>query len=317
MELTNHHKDYALEWLLSDEFKISKQQRDMEQQKQQHRPSQSHKRRASQQHDPVDQYDVDQYAASEEHIAPPPAPPAHYAEAVPLHALEPGDDEMDYRVLFITSVLGLQITSDADSGRNCIVEKCLSRTAQTYIDRDSVMVKVNETVIFGMEYAAIFRILQDAVLRPPVMIQFRTKRAHFNAANGVQKMNGGDGGKKGKKVRGFLKVKIRRGVQLKLQGSYCLVQVGNAKLTSAKLIEHTEPEWNELIIFKNFRPNEGKKAVISVYDQNNSCVGKTECVLPVEFNKLQCDTLPLELFGGLCGIIQLNVIIVLKHTAQK
>lgn len=228
---------------------------------------------------------------------------------------------MDYRVLFITSVLGLQITSDSATGRNCIVEKCLSRTAKTYIDRESVMVKINETVIFGMEYQTIFRILKEAVLRPPVMIQFRTKKANFNPSPSMLQKEAvpkkGKKGKNGKKIRGFLKVKIRRGLQLKLQGSYCLVQVGNAKLTSAKLIEHTDPEWNELIIFKNFRPNEGKVAVVSVFDQNNQCVGKTDCVLPIEFNKLQSDTLPLELFGGLCGIIQLNVIIVLQHTAQK
>ncbi len=285
---------------LSDEFKISKQQREREQQREQNRPSVSHKRRASQQQK-LQHHDV-----VEEHIAPPPAPPGY---------LEPADDEVDYTVSFMTSVLGLQMTSDADSGRNCVVEKCLSRTAQTYIDRDSVVVKVNDAVTLGMEYGAVFRILQDAVLRPPVLIQFRTKKVHYNPI--AVALGDEAKGKKGKKVRGFLKVKIRRGVQLKLQGSYCLVQVGNAKLTSAKLIEHSDPEWNELIIFKNFRPNEGKKAVISVYDQQNSCVGKTECVLPTEFNKLQCDTMPLELFGGLCGIIQLNVIIVLKHTAQK
>jgi len=293
LELTNHHKDYALEWLLSDEFKISKKQREMELQ-QNHRPSQSQKRRASQQQ---------------------PAPDGGDKVEIPQEAAGPKEDEIDYRVKFVTSVLGLQISSD-DGGRNCIVEKCLSRTAKTYIERDSVVVAVNDTVTLGMEYGAIFRILQRAAMSPPITIQFRCKKAHFNGG-AVEEANGPGVGKKGKKTRGFLKVKIGRGVQLKMAASYCLVQVGNAKLTSAKLIEHTDPQWDELIIFKNFRPNEGKTAVISVFDQNNQCVGKTDCVLPVHFNTLQCDTLPLELFGSLCGIIQLTVIIVLKHTAPK
>ena len=68
------------------------------------------------------------------------------------------------------------------------------------------------------------------------------------------------------------------------------------------------------LIFKNFRPNEGKTAVITVYTDKNKCVGRAETVLPIEFDRLHSDSRMLTLQDEVSEIIQVHVVIVDKHT---
>ena len=294
LELTNNHKDYALEWLLSDEFKLSKQA--MEEQKKK-APVQQKQRTPSPPPPPAFQMPL-QLAPKE----PPPvlALPAYHSESLSLPLTLPGADEVDYRVSFASSLLGLQLTCSAEArsmGSECVVEQCLGKTAKRFVDAASLVVAVGDVVVLGMAYAETLLVLRHALLSPPVTLRLRAK-------------------KKRHKRRGFLKVKVVRGVRLKQRGSHCLVQVGNAKLSSAKLDAYgdTQPLWNETLIFKNFRPNAGKTAVITVYSHKNGCVGRAECVLPTEFNRLHSEAPMLTLQDELCGIIQLHVVIVDKHT---
>ena len=82
------------------------------------------------------------------------------------------------------------------------------------------------------------------------------------------------------------------------------------------------PEWQEMLTFKNFRPDEGKKGVVTVYDHStilkDKKIGTAEYEIPLSFNKLQRDTLELKSSKGkLAGVIILNTIIVHKSNSIR
>lgn len=158
--------------------------------------------------------------------------------------------------------------------------------------------------------------VRDAVKQgarhPPLKIMFRVKLN--NVGKQKKKQFGNE--------RGYLKVKVVAGVQLKHRASYCVVQVGNARLSTREVQRNEHPEWQEMLTFKNFRPDNNKSAVVSVYDHStilkDKKIGTVEYVLPVEFNKLQRDTLELKTSKGkLSGVIILNTIIVHKTNSIK
>jgi len=335
LELTNNHKDYALEWLLSDEFKLSKQA--MEEQKQKEREERLRQQRDSivrpasatpTNKAPQMRYNNNNNHNELEHTPSPPPPPAFqmnemaqlkqpppvkpFVKPLPAyHSLslaltDPEADECDYRVTFTSSTLGLLLSDCADSAQfqsesQCVVEQCLGKTAKHFVDVSSKMVAVGDIVVLGMAYAETVHILRDALKHPPLTLQLRTKMKPKKLP-------------KNKKRRGFLKVKVVTAKGLRVRGSHCLVQVGNAKLSSAKLEGDTEVRWDETLIFKNFRPNEGKSAVITVYSETAKCVGRCECVLPTQFNRLCSEARMLRWKDELCGAIQVHIVLVEQHT---
>ena len=60
-------------------------------------------------------------------------------------------------------------------------------------------------------------------------------------------------------------MKVVAGVQLKKRASYCVVQVGNARLSTREVPRDEHPEWQEMLTFKNFRPDAGKKGGVTGY----------------------------------------------------
>eukprot|EP01083_Nonionella_stella_P022201 61413_1 len=230
--------------------------------------------------------------------------------AQPNH-MEAAADEFDYDVTFTTSVLGLELYPDKE-GKNCIVGKCLSKTSKKFVDPSSIIVAVNDVWVAGMSYDMVRDAIKQAAKYPPLKIQFRVKMKDI----GKKKDNAG------MNERGYLKVKVVAGVQLKHRASYCVVQVGNARLSTREVPRDEHPEWQEMLTFKNFRPDVGKKATVTVYDHStilkDKKIGTTEYEIPTRFNKLQRDTLELKSSKNkLSGVLILNTIIVHKSNSIR
>eukprot|EP00483_Globobulimina_turgida_P001838 UN01840 len=167
--------------------------------------------------------------------------------------------------------------------------------------------------VAGMSYDMVRDAIKQAAKYPPLKMQFRVKMKD------IGKKKGGGGGMND---RGYLKVKVVAGVQLKHRASYCVVQVGNARLSTREVPRNEHPEWQEMLTFKNFRPDQGKKAVVTVYDHStilkDKKIGVTEYELPTHFNKLQRDTLELKSSKKkLSGVVILNTIIVHKSNSIR
>merc|ERR1712228_398984 len=243
--------------------------------------------------------------AMEDAIAPPPPPPPQeesHKDAKP--------DEFDYDVTFTTSVLGLELYPDRD-GKNCIVGKCLSKTSKKFVDPSSIIIAVNDMWVQNMSYDMVRDAIKQAAKYPPLKIQFRVKMKDIG-----KKKNAGIN------ERGYLKVKVVAVVQLKHRASYCVVQVGNARLSTQEVQRDEHPEWQEMLTFKNFRPDAGKKATVTVYDHStilkDKKIGTTEYEIPTQFGKLQRDTLELKSSKGkLSGVVILNTIIVHKSNSIR
>ena len=225
---------------------------------------------------------------------------------------DPKIDEFDYDVTFRTSQLGLVLHPDHDN-RNCIVDKCLSKTTKAFVHPSSIIVAVNDVWVAGMTYDMILHAIKQAAKSPPLKIQFRVKKMNNNMVN----KNGKNNGKNGQE-RGYLKIKVVAGVELRQRGSYCVIQVGNARLSTKEVHRHVNPAWQETLTFKNFRPDQGKKAIVTVYDHSDLVrdkkVGTSSYELPIGFDTLQRNTLELKSTRGkLSGGIILNTIIIHKR----
>jgi len=245
-----------------------------------------------------------------------PKVPRKGQEQLEVAQMESKPDEFDYDVTFTTSVLGLELYPDRD-GKNCIVGKCLSKTSKKFVDPSSMIVAVNDMWVAGMSYDMVRDAIKQAAKYPPLKIQFRVKMNNIGK-NKERAMNG----KEAFNERGYLKVKVVAGVQLKHRASYCVVQVGNARLSTREVQRDEHPEWQEMLTFKNFRPDEGKKATVTVYDHStilkDKKIGSAQYEIPTAFNKLQRDTLELKNNKGkLSGVIILNTIIVHKSNSIR
>jgi len=141
---------------------------------------------------------------------------------------------------------------------------------------------------------------------PPLSITFRSK-----INNVVNNHNGNPP----VQARGYLKIKVLSGLKLKSRVSYAMLQVGLAHLSTRQLSSSDHPEWNEMITFKNFRPDNNKKGLISVFDHSalfkDKLIGEAEFQLPTRFNDVQRDTINLiDKKGKIVGEIILNSIVV-------
>ncbi|ETO24171.1 hypothetical protein RFI_12989, partial [Reticulomyxa filosa] len=230
----------------------------------------------------------------------------------------PLPDEFDYEVVFTESVLGMELSPDPD-GKNCIVTRCMSEIAKAHVDPGSLIISINDVWVAGLSYDAVRDTVKSAAKHPPLTITFR------------EKVNRGGGGHHAEE-RGYLKVKVVAGIQLRHPGSYAVVQVGSARLSTHTVTRNEHPEWNEMITFKNFRPDPNKSFVFAVISITlgifnlffysvyliDKLIGQAEFHLPLELNKLQRDTLDLiSSKGKLAGVIVLNSIIVSRDNTVK
>ena len=191
------------------------------------------------------------------------------------------------------------------------IDFVLSKTSKKFVDPSSIIVAVNGVWVAGMSYDMVRDAIKQAAKCPPLKMQFRVKMNNIGKKKNI-----------GPNERGYLKVKVVAGVQLKKRASYCVVQVGNARLSTREVPRDEHPEWQEMLTFKNFRPDEGKKGVVTVYDHStilkDKKIGTAEYDIPTSFNKLQRDTLELKSSKGkLAGVIILNTIIVHKSNSIR
>ena len=212
-------------------------------------------------------------------------------------AMEPKLDQYDYDVEFTTSILGFELSPDTD-GKNCIVGNCLTKTSKKFVERASIVVAVNDVLVHGGSYEMVLDAIRQAARYPPFKMKFRPGRKF--------------------EERGYLKVKVVAGVELKQAASYCVVQIGNARLSTRDIQSDENPEWQEMLTFKNFRPDKGKRAIVTVYNHSDMLkdqkIGRTSWDIPLEFDKLQRDTLELKSgTGKLVGAVIVNTIIVRKN----
>mmetsp|Transcript_44418 Transcript_44418/g.54401 ORF Transcript_44418/g.54401 Transcript_44418/m.54401 type:complete len:562 (-) Transcript_44418:53-1738(-) len=230
---------------------------------------------------------------------------------------QPSADEFDYDVTFTSSVLGLELYPDKD-GNNCVVGRCLSKTSKKHVDPGSIITKVNDVPVAGLSYDMVRDAVKTASKYPPLTLKFRIKMSNINKKDN----DFGYGQQNNPNERGYLKIKVVAGVQLKHRASYCVVQVGSARLSTREVPRNEHPEWQEMLTFKNFRPDKGKKAIVQVFDHSSILkdkkIGECQFEVPTKFNKLQRDTLELKTSKSkLAGVIILNSIIVPKTNTIK
>ncbi len=80
-------------------------------------------------------------------------------------------------------------------------------------------------------------------------------------------------------------------MELKKPATYAGISMGKSSAhLNTKSVKQSNPEWNDVLMFRNFRCDHGKIATVTVYDSSfdskNTIVGITELVLPVKFNEI-------------------------------
>merc|ERR1719242_1949027 len=105
--------------------------------------------------------------------------------------------------------------------------------------------------------------------------------------------------------RGNLKILIISGQDLFEEATHVSVQVKNQTLITDKVDEENNPLWNELLLFKRYRPRENAFAKIKVWDNipilPDDLTGTGQLPLPSTFNKLESNLIDLyDEDGGLC-----------------
>jgi len=250
-------------------------------------------------------YDVPEHALngapSKLAPAPPNAPAQRRHSAQPLSmrkALQPQQQQQPrrlsaaaaenifiYDVTFESNSLGVSLVPFKD-GRNCLVRECLGVFAQSKIDPGSMVCAVNGANVLNKSYDEIHEALRAALRTPPVRVTFR---ARTDGNNYKQQNNVNE--------RGTLYVKVVAGMQLKHAARYATVQVGKALLKTKELPKADQhPQFDDTLVFKNFRCDHGKKAMVRVYSKKtlkDKEVGHVEYDLPVKFGVEQKDTLDI------------------------
>eukprot|EP01084_Bolivina_argentea_P056421 103276_1 len=270
--------------------------------------------------DPVPIDDLDDFCAFDGDLAPPPPfgpPPQEEAPAafsmpqqIPDDAIRPrqmsqaSPNHYEYDVVFVTQQLGLSLCAFKD-GSNCIVKQCMNAFSASSVDQGSLVTSVNGKHVYGMSYHIIRDILKNNAKQPPMTVTFR---ARMDEKNYQQEDNVNE--------RGLLQLKIVSCIELKHAANYVGIRVGGAFLTTKELKKNNHhPEWDEVMSFKNFRCDHGKKATITVFQKSavlkDKKVGSVEYTLPVKFGKLKKETLELTTEKGkISGILNLNSIVV-------
>merc|ERR1712154_685600 len=130
---------------------------------------------------------------------------------------------------------------------------------------------VNGANVLNKSYDEIHEALRQALRTPPVRVTFRA-RTDGNNYKQINNVN----------ERGTLYVKVVAGMQLKHAAKYATVQVGKALL---KTDQH--PQFDDTLVFKNFRCDRGKRAMVRVFGKKtlkDKEVGHVAYELPVKFD---------------------------------
>lgn len=245
---------------------------------------------------------------------PPPREVLRAHRLTPSTLCAPAQDENDYIVTFKSCVLGLALYPNKN-GMDCIVGKCVNKFSKTNVEQSSIIIAVNGEWVAGKQYDAIKNIIKNALKSPPLKIKFRKK---IKSEEKRKKYVNESKKEKEKKVfvergKGFLKIRIEDAAELKHYGSYCVVKLNGAALSTKKVESNEFPEWNEVLTFKNYTPEAGKEAIISVYGSKvikDKKIGSAKLLIPTIFNELQSDALELHTSNGkLSGVLMVKTII--------
>jgi len=215
-----------------------------------------------------------------------------------FHGIYPNNGEQDYEVVFTESFLGLELMQLTKDGRNAIVRKRHSDLAKRAVTDKSYITSINNKWVCNEQYDTIKDVLKDALTSPPTVITFRAPVVKAYGQN----------------ERGILLVKVVAALNLISSANYAQVTVGDTKLNTRSRKKGNNVEWQEKLAFKNYRPELGKTAVVSVFETRallgDNLVGSCEFELPTRFSNMKRETLELKnKKGRVSGLIVLQIII--------
>eukprot|EP01084_Bolivina_argentea_P202568 346090_1 len=212
-------------------------------------------------------------------------------------------DSYEYDVTFYSKTLGLTLCPYKD-GINCVVSRCNNNSISKTVEIGSIICAINGKNVFGLSFSKIREIIKHNMCSLPMCITFKSKvgKMNYKQINNVNE-------------RGLLQIKVVNCIQLERSASYVGIQVGNAYLTTKQIKNNCNPEWNEVLLFRNFRCDHGKKAKITIYNKcsilKDKKVASVMYELPIRFNERKQDKLDVKNENGeSCGVIMLNVMIV-------
>jgi len=239
---------------------------------------------------PIDQMPADAIIANTQanDIAKPPSsPPAQNPDQCHMAMIrrsEPRQDEFDYAIVYNEADLGFEFhsTSSRKKGINAIVGKRVTEHAVKNIFQGSLMLAVNDTWVVGMKSNKIEQICEKALRQLPCTVTFRGKKWMREAHS----------------QRGTLKVLVVAACQLYDKATHVTVRVGDALLSTDKVEANTEPSWEEVMMWRSYRPDHNKHAVVRIWQYSrltsSKCIGRAKVKLPSVFNECMSETVTLK-----------------------
>jgi len=214
---------------------------------------------------------------------------------------QPRDDEFDYSVVYNEADLGFEFHSSAKKKRsaiNAIVGKRVTEHAVRHIYQGSLMLAVNNTWVVGMPSTQIVEICEKALRQLPCTVTFRGKKWMRESND----------------QRGTLKILINNAMQLYEPATHVTVRVADAYLSTDKVPSSQEPSWEEVLMWRSFRPDHNKHAVIRVWQHSrltaSKCIGKAKVKLPSTFDKCESEIITLKSDNDeVRGILELRTMV--------
>jgi len=212
---------------------------------------------------------------------------------------KPRDDEFDYSVVYNEADLGFEFhsTSSRKKAINAIVGKRVTEFAVKNVFQGSLMLAVNNTWVVGMPSEKIAHICERGLRQLPCTVTFRGKKWMRDANS----------------ERGTLKVLVVAACQLYEPGTHVTVRVNDALLQTDKVAASTEPSWEEVMMWRSFRPDHNKHAIVRVWQHNrltsSKCIGRAKVKLPSTFDDCISETVTLKHENEVRGILMLRTMV--------
>lgn len=176
-----------------------------------------------------------------------------------VKAASPKKNEFDYTVTWYSSDLGFDILA-AKNGRNAMVGSRHTPFAKENLYAGSLILEVGDTWVVGKSTQEIERFCKQ--VSGSVTIRFRGKswmKKDFNE-------------------RGTLKILVVAAQALYKPATHVTVRVSDALLSTNKVKKDEYPSWEELCVWKSFRADHNKYAIIRAWQYNrftsNVCCGR-------------------------------------------
>lgn len=206
-------------------------------------------------------------------------------------------DEFDYVVTYTKPELGFDIRS-AKNDKNGMVGSRTSLFAREHVFGGSLILQAGNEWLVGKTTKEIKKILSNALSNLPMQLRLRGKswmKQEFNE-------------------RGTLKILVVAASALYKHATHVTVRVNDALLSTNKQKKSKEPLWEEVMMWRSFRADHNKHAIIRVWQYNrftsNVCVGRGKLKLPTEFDKCFNDTVELKSdSGGTVGVLIVRTLI--------